>query len=346
MADTSGQSPGPVEAAAIEALRDIELRCGAYEFYAALRRIECAYAERPRLGRSARSSEDAVRLGQVPSAKCAPAMFAETRRLPDGRLWLGGAFFGVFGPNGPLPLHLTEYAHDRRHNARDETFARFADIFHHRLLCLFYRGWADAQPTVQADRTGSDRFRMYVGALLGLGQPALRSRDALPDDAKLFFAGRLCPQVRNPEALEALIRSYFGERAAIREFQGEWMSLDAADRLLLGRPGPAAVLGLGATVGSRVWGAQHRFRIVLGPMPYARFERFLPGSSALAQLRALVRTVAGIELAWDLQLMLERTEVPTVKLGAGARLGWSSWLGARRRERDADEVVLADERLN
>jgi type VI secretion system protein ImpH len=341
MADATGQSTG-----AVDGLRDLETRFTAYEFFAALRRIECAAPQAPRLGRGARAADDPVRLGQVPSMAFAPAMFAEAARRADGRLWLGGAFFGLFGPNGPLPLHLTEYAHDRRHNFRDPTLARFADIFHHRLLCLFYRGWADSQPTVHGDRPASDRFRMYAGALAGVGQQALRERDSMPDPAKLYYSGRLSAQVRNPEALSAMLGDFFGERVRINEFQGEWMALSDEDRLALGRSRQSGLLGGGASLGARVWGVQSRFRVVFGPMPFARFERFLPGSAALAQLRAIVRNFVGLELAWDLQLIVDRAQVPGIRLGSGARLGWSSWLAAQHRSCDAGDVILADGALN
>ena len=43
-------------------------------------------------------------------------------------------FMGLLGPNGPLPLHLTEFVRDRERNHGDASFARFADVFHHRLL--------------------------------------------------------------------------------------------------------------------------------------------------------------------------------------------------------------------
>lgn len=67
-------------------------------------------------------------------------------------------FFGMLGPNGPLPLHLTEYARSRSIHAGDQTLVRFLDIFHHRFMALFYRAWAQAQPTVSLDRPGEDRF--------------------------------------------------------------------------------------------------------------------------------------------------------------------------------------------
>ena len=46
---------------------------------------------------------------------------------------------GLFGPNGPLPLHITEYVRDRIRNQNDPTLVAFADIFHHRILSLFVR---------------------------------------------------------------------------------------------------------------------------------------------------------------------------------------------------------------
>lgn len=337
MADAARQ---PIDA--VRLMQELETRFASFEFFAALRYIECAYPGLPRLGKSARAADEPVRLGQVPSLNFAPAMFAEAERDADGRLWLGGVFFGLFGPNGPLPIHLTEYAHDRRHNARDYALPGFADIFHHRLMCLFYRGWADAQPTVHGDRPASDRFRTYLGALVGIGQPALRDRDAMPDPVKLYYAGRLSPQARNPESLRTVLQDFFCERVAIQEFQGEWMRLSDEDQLHLGESPQSGTLGLSSTLGAHVWGAQSRFRIVVGSMPFPAFERFLPGSTALGQLSAIVRNYVGYELEWDLQLILDRAQVPGVRLGRGARLGWTSWLGSKVRQRDADDVVLTN----
>jgi type VI secretion system protein ImpH len=335
MADTAGQSQHPV---GIE--RALETHFASYEFFAALRLLEGAHPEQPRLGCGARAADDFVRLGQVPSLMFAPSMFLEAERRSDGRLWLGGAFLGLFGPNGPLPLHLTEFAHDRRHNAHDRTFSDFADVFHHRLLCLFYRAWADAQPTVQLDRAGGDRFRTYVGALVGIGQPALQNRDAMPDAARLFHAGRLSAQVRNPEGLRVILEDFFRERVAIQEFRGEWLTLADEDRLHLGVPSKAAQLGQGGVLGGRVWGVQSRFRIVLGALSLEAFERFLPGTQALRQLQAIVRQFVGYEFDWDVQLRVARSEVPGMRLGERARLGWNSWLASPARKRDADDVVL------
>ncbi|MBX4144998.1 type VI secretion system baseplate subunit TssG, partial [Ralstonia pickettii] len=104
------------------------------------------------LGHAVRPRDEPVRLGQRPSLAFAASMLAGV--TDDGtvppRIAIHG--FGLFGPNGPLPTHLTEYAHERAAQHDDPTFAAFADLFHHRLILLFYRAWADAQPTVTLDR--------------------------------------------------------------------------------------------------------------------------------------------------------------------------------------------------
>ena len=73
-------------------------------------------------------------------------------------------FFGLFGPNGPLPLHLTEYARDRRRNHATRPSRASLDLFHHRLLSLFYRAWANAQPTVSLDRPDAGPLRDSTSA--------------------------------------------------------------------------------------------------------------------------------------------------------------------------------------
>lgn len=304
-----------------------------------LRLIECAHPGAPRIGRpEARVADEPVRLGQEPSLSFAPSTLARMERS-GRRPRLRTYGFGLFGPNGPLPLHLTEHVLDRKRYHGDEAFARFADVFHHRLLSLFYRAWADSEPTVSHDRPDADPFATFVASLIGLGSPALRHRDALPDGFKLHVAGRLVGQARNPEGLRAMIAGFFGIPAEIREFVRAWMVLPPEIRWRLGdrRAGP---LGEGLIPGARVLDAQHRFRIVLGPMRMGDYTRMLPGGRSLERLIAVVRGHAGDEFAWEVQLVLRAADVPPFRLDGSNRLGWTAWLGRRPAGRDAGDLVL------
>jgi type VI secretion system protein ImpH len=309
-----------------------------YDFYQTLRRLECLYPQQPRWGQARRPVDEPVRLGQDPDLSFAPASLAsfETRggRVPRLQVRL----FGLFGPNGPLPLHMTEYARERLRHADDATLCRFLDIFHHRLLALFYQAWAQAQPYVNHDRPREDRFTVYIGSFLGMSPATLRDRDRLPDLAKFFHVGALISHVRNAEGLAHILQHFFRVPVRIEEFVGHWMSLSARERTYLAPDG--AQLGSGAVLGGRVWDRQHKFRIHLGPLTLDQYESFLPGGMPLSKLVDWVRLYHCFELDWDVRLMLQRDHVPRVTLGRRQRLGWTTWLGQRRAETPADDLCL------
>jgi type VI secretion system protein ImpH len=312
-----------------------------YGFYQALRRFECEFPHETRLGRTFHVTQDPIRLGQDPSLAFAPSTLASfrhdsARQAPR----LGVRFFGLLGPNGPLPLHLSEVVHERLHNDQDTTLAAFLDLFHHRLLSLFYRAWAEAQPTVSFDRPEQDRFGHYLGSLFGIGSPHLRRRDAMPDLAKLHFAGRLACQTRHAEGLEALLHDFFRLPVRIEQFVGAWLQLPADSRCLLGRSRAVSSLGVNALLGARVWQAQQRFRIVFGPLDLVDYRRMLPGGESLRRLVAAVRNYLGDELEWELHLILRETQIPKPRLNGTTQLGWTSWLSQIPLGRDGDDLRL------
>ena len=307
------------------------------DFYQTLRRLECFYSDKPRWGEARRPGDEPVRLGQDPDLAFAPAPIAScdvSHQPPRLQVRL----FGLLGPNGPLPIHITEYARERLRNAGDPTLSRFLDLFHHRFLALFYRAWADAQPHVNRDRPDTDHFTSYIGALIGLAPGATRNRDSVPDEAKLFHVGALARQVRNAEGLAAILRHFFRVPVQIQEFVGHWLALDERARTQLARE--HATLGTSTVLGSRVWDRQGKFRICLGPLSLHEYESFLPGGVPLRKLVDWVRLYLSFELDWDVRLLLRKREVPPLKLGSGGRLGWTTWLGERRTDADADELCL------
>lgn len=315
-----------------------------HDFFHVLRCIECLHAEGPRIGKAVRPAQEPIRLGQEPSLEFAPAVLSGVITGADQPAKIQVRFLGLLGPNGPLPLHLTDYARGRILHGSDTTFARFLDVFNHRFLSLFYRAWAQAQPAVTRDRPSEDRFPVYVGSLFGLGTTRVRHRDAVPDAAKLFRAGLLIRQVRNRDGLESLLRHYFKVPARVAEFSGHWLDIDAAEQSRLGARDGSARLGGGAVLGARCWDRQHGIRLYIGPLGLERYESFLPGGADLEALVVWLRTYLCFELAWDLCLTLRQDEVPGLRLGAYGRLGWTTWLGEYRRGVPADDLRLDAER--
>jgi type VI secretion system protein ImpH len=316
----------------------------AYDLFALLRRVEALHPHFPRLGRAKRPSQEPLRIGQEPSSFFAPSTIArldKPRRKGGPKLVIHS--FGLFGPNGPLPLVMTEYAHERAIHHGDRTLIEFADIFHHRLTLLFYRAWADAQSTVSLDRPQDEKFTRHAASTIAYGLGATRDRDSVPDHARLNHAGHLVRQTRNAEGLARILANFFRVPAAIEEFVGRWLPLPRDQRSRLGA-NRGSRLGVDLVAGNAVWDRQHRFRVRLGPMPRASYDDLLPPGTGHRQLLDWVRTYIGIELDWDVRLVLRRADVPQVRLGGDTRLGWSTWLG-RGVPRDRDDLVLDPERI-
>lgn len=316
-----------------------------FDFFQAVRRLDCARGSSEPIGVSTRLKMDPVRFGQKVSLSFAPSTIDSVEPGAEGappRLRVN--FFGLVGPNGPLPLHLTDYIHEREHNFHDRTLARFLDVFHHRAISLFYRAWAVNQPTASFDNVGrdplSDRMGVYVASMAGLGLPGLRRRDRVSDLAKLHYIGRLACQTRNAAGLEAIISDYFRVPARIIEFVGHWMDLPADSQCRLGESPRTGSLGVTTVIGSRMWDVQQKFRVRIGPVGIRAYERFLPTGHSFGRLVDWIRNYVGFEYRWDAQLVLDRNQVPQTRLGSAGRLGWTTWLCTKPVARDPEDLIL------
>ena len=326
----------PVAVAAL-----LEAKAARMDFFQVLRLIENAYPERPRIGASLRPRDDAVRLGQDPALIFhATALERFKAAGPLARARLAVNFFGLLGANGPLPIHLTEYVRDRLRNGGDATLLAFLDVFHHRMLSLFYRARASAEPAISLDRADADRFSVFVGSMFGIGAPALRERDRIGDFAKLHFAGLLANKARPASGLATILRAYFQLPLRIEQFVGHWMALPPEIQSRIGRAGDGNRLGTSLVLGRKVWNCQDKFRIVIGPLGYADYCRFMPGGDSLNRLLAWIRSYAGLTFDWDVRLILAREEMPPLRLGGTARMGWSSWLASAAPRRDHDQMLI------
>jgi type VI secretion system protein ImpH len=305
-----------------EALRAAPQR---FTLFAALRALEALNSERPRIGTAPRPANEAVRLAQRPHLHF-PA--TEVASLEErGRWYLEQYGFGLFGPNGALPLHLTELVFDRAHHFDDTMLRDFINAFQHRWIALFYRAWLTGEPATQADRPEDDEFLACLQALVGLDAQDALGRGVVSDAAIAGRPGLFTTGARSAEGLERLLSDYFQLPFRIRPYVARWLDIPSDARLRLGGLRECAELGRGATLGTATWQVAHSFELVIGPVDEDGLTRFLPGSRALAELRELVRRYTNDEWQWQLRVLVERSTVPGVSLGAQARLGQTSWIG-------------------
>jgi len=330
-----------------DTLGDFEDYAYVYNFFAALRLIESQRRDKSRLGESRTPKNDQVFFGQKVSLSFAPAAIAELRRnkKKPSEAWLDINFFGLMGPNGPLPKHLTELFLSEMVGKKRPQFLDFLNLFNHRLISLFYRSWANKEPTTQNDIPEHNKFKLYLGALAGYAQPEQHDRDQMSDYAKFRYTRFLGGKTRYKEGIECMITDMFGIQTRVENFVGEWLKIPESDLCKIESGPYGKRLGINATQGRNSWQCQYKFRVILGAMDLNDFKKLLPGEKLASQINDTIRNYVGLEFQWDIVLLLKQKETPKLILKKDnyRQLGWTTWLKNKELK---DNSHIADIHLN
>jgi type VI secretion system protein ImpH len=317
-----------------------------FGFFQAVRLLERLYPDRTHVGGFDDPASEVVRFG-VPPYLSFPASEIQELDLPgDGPARMRVNFFGLTGPQGVLPHAYTLLAQDRL-RSRDAALTDFLDLFHHRLLSLFYRAWRKYRFTAAYEDGDDDRLCDHLLDVIGLGLDGVRARLDVADEALVHRAGLLVAQPRGAASAQQLLEDYFQVPVDIEQFVGGWHGLEGRDRCEIGADGTAANQLSGAVVGDEVWDAQARVRVRIGPLDREQYDALLPGGAAHRELAALLRFFSHDQFEFEVRLVLIADDVPGVMLGdetAEPRLGWSTWIRSAPRGRDADDTIFTLER--
>lgn len=343
MATESGR-PDPRVGGAVE--RDLRTEPQAFGFFQAMRLLQRLRPDRRTVGGFAHPSEEVVRFSANPDLGFPAGEVQELELEGEGPARMEVNFMGLVGSQGVLPTHYSRLVREeRKQEARPLT--AFLDIFQHRMLSLFYAAWERARFYVPFERDERDRVSERLHDLIGLGAEGLRRRMSLRDEALLFYCGLLGVRQRGAAALQQLLEDYFEAPVRLEQFVGGWYGLSESARCRVDDAPPegAPTLGEGAVVGDEVWDPQARVRVRVGPLPRERYEAFLPGRSAYRALQAITRFFGDGQFDFELQLVLDRNDVPGIVLGEetdeATPLGWCTWIRTGPFERDADETTLS-----
>jgi type VI secretion system protein ImpH len=315
-----------------------------FEFFQAVRLLERASPDGKPVGRFARPSQEVARFGAHPSLIFPASEIQSIHHMPDQPPLVEVNFMGLTGPLGVLPHAYTELVRERIRQ-KDTGLRDFLDIFHHRIISLFYQAWEKYRFAIAYERGERDRFSHHLLDLVGLGTEGLQDRQDVADDSLIYYCGLLSMNVRSAAALQQIIADYFEVPVEIEQFVGAWYPMDPENQCRVGEEtGWSEQLGWGAVAGDEIWDQQSRIRIRLGPLTLAQYRDFLPGQGAWSALRALTRFFARGEFDIEVQLVLDRRDAPPCELGAAEetapQLGWTTWVKTGTMNRDPDETVL------
>jgi type VI secretion system protein ImpH len=316
-----------------------------FEFFQAVALLQRLRDTMRPVGDFASPEDEVVRFSANPRLAFPASEIQQLKVEDDKPAQMMVNFMGLTGPTGVLPHVYSELILDRL-RAKDTSIASFFEVFDHRAISLFYRAWERYRFHVNYGAGARDLFTRYLFDFLGLGTSGLLHRQEVDDEALLPFISLLAMQSRSAEALEQILAAYFEVPVEVQEFSGAWYAIDESTQCAIDeQESMSSQVGIGAVVGDAVWDCQSRVRIRIGPLPLETYRAFLPEGSAYRALHAITRFFANDCLDFELQLVLEKSQVPAIELdfdkGTPARLGWTSWAKTAPLHTDPDETILA-----
>ena len=350
--------PGTVTATACSGqplLNRLFTRGWEFDFFQAVWLLEryagehVAVGERGPVGREAFRFRPDVQMG-FPSADIRRISECHDHVTDDEYYQVDVTFLGLYGASTPLPLH---YAVDilrtveqaaARPEEQAETEAApagrsgeesgrapardFLDIFHHRLISLFYRSWLKYRYDRAYGLPHRDVVTDYLLWLIGSSPQAEEAALGVSPVRMLRYAGPLTQHPRSAATLEGVLSDYWtGYPLELHQCMGRWVPVPPDDLNCAGVVN--CRLGVDLTVGEQVYDLSGAFDITLGPVDWETYTLFLPDGPRFAQTRALVQLYCADPLASRLEIRLCAGEVPEMQLssnGEGSRLGYTSWV--------------------
>lgn len=223
---------------------------------------------------------------------------------------VGVNFLQLIGQSGILPLSDLEIIL-KRIALKDKTLLDFLDIFHHRLISLFYEIGLLGRYYLSYEM---DKPHPLINLLYGFsGQSEKQTADFF-----LYHAGLTNPQTRSLDNLAMILTRCFAVPITCIPFTPEWIPLKKGE-MILGK----------TRLGECLWHIQNQFTLRIGPLTYPELTHFLPDGDRLPLLKEMVLSYVGLEYVACIEILVKNSTLPLSSLQdpPPLKLGWGLGLG-------------------
>jgi type VI secretion system protein ImpH len=294
------------------------------------------------VGTSSLPSDEPLRFA-VPSTLEFGASQVQSLRLKNGdssQLELSVNFMGLIGPAGVLPRHYTAAAIVQARQ-KENALGDFLNIFHSRLLGLFYRAFARYNPAtaLETRHRQPDLLTSMLRSLTGMdgaiGSAGFSGATVHEHDV-LGFAGLYAHDRRDAGALEQMLAAQLRVPVKIEQFAGQWLEIPPEQQSRLpenqGTSGMHHRLGSDVVLGQRIWRVSSRICVRLGPLDFDRYVDFVTAGAGLRRAGTLARLYVGLEFDLLVRPVLRKEAVPLWQLNTDTKpssrqlLGRTVWL--------------------
>ncbi|MFC6051551.1 type VI secretion protein [Acinetobacter sp. Ac_877] len=300
-----------------------ESKVSQIHLFAFIRGVESLCDFKYGIGDEIRFADTSVRFKQTAFLNF-PNKQINSINIKDGVLNVDVKGFGLFGPNGSLPIHITEMIYERKIHQKDTLFNDFVDIFHNRLISLFYKAWRDAQDITSLENKDAWKFSKYIASILGI-ENQKESKRSLHHYDQFYNSSLLLNKNMPLENFKAILTNFFETDVEIEEYIGQWIDASAFSITLENKN--QVTLGQGFLVGDKIFDITQKIRLVIGPIDLQKYLKFIRGQKFANQLIEWVGQYTRHQLDWDVDFIVDYKTIPVSSLSGGVSLGLTSWLG-------------------
>lgn len=239
-------------------------------------------------------------------------------------------FLSLLGVQGPLPYEVSEILINeslrRQHPDQQRGIHAFFDIFHHRLITLWFKLFCKLHPLLRQHTYGQSLTQRIFTYLTPQN---IESSTADHHAMMLSSAALFWQRSRSVIGLEVIMKSLFRMNCTVSLFEGGWNTGRLCDASRLGRI--FHKLGESVILGRRTFDQRKGFSIVLGPVSYDVACSFFPShqtNTAYAILKNVLTRYLQHAHHIRVQILVIADTMPTCALHytQGARLGYSTCL--------------------
>ncbi|GGP18192.1 type VI secretion system baseplate subunit TssG [Silvimonas iriomotensis] len=291
-------------------------RASGFNFYQFCELLDRAQPGRPPLGSADSPAADPVRFRSYPGLGFPGSELAGVQvdpDRPDAPPAVRTTFLGLYGVDARMPWYLLDDISTRREG--HEALQGFLDLFHHRIVTLYYRVWRKYRYPVSFERGATDRTSTSLLGLVGLG---IHQPDEHICARFMALLGQGGQRTRTAEGLVAVVRATLAcQQVTVESCHPVTRLLEEPARL------GNAVLRAGTLVlGQRLTDRNSTVRVLITPAPEADLPALLPGGATHTELLQMLRVYLGYKLDAELVLRLDPAQLPPSQLGKYApRLG-------------------------
>lgn len=228
---------------------------------------------------------------------------AVKREGDEIRATMTTTFLGLTGTSSPM---ATIFAEDvLRAEAEEESSLRaFYDLFHHRLISLFFRTWKKYRFTVGFKADGTDVFSRRMLSFVGVDMGGATHQHGLGPLELLGMAPLLATRTRSPRMMNIILARALPEGVGfvLEPFVARRVTIESGDRVILGRQ--RHQIAVTFLIGKSVVDRSGRCRLTIGPVDLETYESLMPGGARFQPLRDIILQFVPPNVEPELEILM------------------------------------------